>query len=47
MTENIDTTTENNYGKQLTDSLTGILKGDTDLDQARKEILREKYAVTD
>ena len=31
----------------LTDSLTGILKGDTDLDQAREERLREKYAITD
>ena len=31
----------------LTDCLTGILKGDTDLDQAKEERLREKYAVTD
>ena len=31
----------------LTDSLTGILKGDSDLDQAKEERLREKYAVTD
>jgi prevent-host-death family protein len=31
----------------LTDSLTGILKGDTDLDQAKEERLSEKYAVTD
>ena len=31
----------------LTDSLTGILKGDTDLAQTKKERLREKYAVTD
>ena len=31
----------------LTDSLTGILKGDTDLDQAREERLRDKYAITD
>lgn len=31
----------------LTDSLTGILKTDTDLDQAKDERLREKYAVTD
>ena len=31
----------------LTDSLTGILKGDTDLDQAKEERLREKYADTD
>ena len=31
----------------LTDSLTGILKGDTDLDQAKEARLREKYAVTD
>ena len=31
----------------LTDSLTGILKGDTDLEQAKEERLREKYAVTD
>ena len=29
----------------LTDSLTGVLKGDRDLDQARKESLEEKYAV--
>lgn len=27
----------------LTDSLTGILKGDYDLDQAREERLKEKY----
>ena len=31
----------------LTDSLTGILKGDTDLDQGKEARLREKYAVTD
>lgn len=31
----------------LTDSLTGILKGDMDIDQAREESLREKYAVND
>ena len=31
----------------LTDSLTGTLKGDTDLDQTKKARLREKYAVTD
>ena len=31
----------------LTDSLTGILKADVDLDQAKEERLREKYAVTD
>ena len=31
----------------LTDSLTGILKADADLDQAKEERLREKYAVTD
>ena len=31
----------------LTDSLTGILKGDIDMDQAREERLREKYEVTD
>lgn len=31
----------------LTDSLTGILKGDDDIDTARDERLREKYAITD
>ena len=31
----------------LTDSLTGILKADADIDQAKEERLREKYAVTD
>lgn len=31
----------------LTDSLTGILKGDMDVDQAREERLREKYEITD
>ncbi len=31
----------------LTDSLTGILKGDIDMDQAREERLREKYEITD
>ena len=31
----------------LTDSLTGILKGDVDLKQAKEERLREKYETTD
>lgn len=31
----------------LTDSLTGILKGDCDLDQARAERLTEKYEAAD
>ncbi len=31
----------------LTDSLTGILKGNTDLDQAKEERLKEKYAAAD
>ncbi len=31
----------------LTDSLTGILKADTDIAQAKEERLKEKYAVTD
>ncbi len=31
----------------LTDSLTGILKGDMDMDQAREEGLRERYEITD
>jgi len=31
----------------LTDSLTGILSGDTDIDQAREERLKEKYESTD
>ena len=31
----------------LTDSLTGILKGDKDIDQAKEERLREKYEVVD
>ncbi len=31
----------------LTDSLTGILKGDMDIDRAREERLREKYEITD
>ena len=31
----------------LTDSLTGILKGNDDIDTARDERLREKYALTD
>ena len=31
----------------LTDSLTGILKEDADLDQVKEERLREKYALTD
>lgn len=31
----------------LTDSLTGILKGDMDIDQAKEERLREKYEITD
>ena len=31
----------------LTDSLTGILKEDKDLDQMKEERLKEKYAITD
>ena len=31
----------------LTDSLTGILKGDYDLDQAREEGLAKKYEIAD
>lgn len=31
----------------LTDSLTGILKGDHDLNDAREEGLREKYGIDD
>ena len=31
----------------LTDSLTGILKENADLDQVKEERLREKYAITD
>ena len=30
----------------LTDSLTGILKGDRDIDKAREKNLKEKYEVT-
>ena len=30
----------------LTDSLTGILKGDTDIDKEREKNLKEKYEVT-
>jgi len=31
----------------LTDSLTGILKSDTDLDEAKAERMREKYEAAD
>lgn len=31
----------------LTDSLTGVLKGDYDMEQAREERLKEKYEITD
>ena len=31
----------------LTDSLTGILKGNTDVDSEKEERLRKKYEVTD
>ncbi|MCD8232760.1 MAG: type II toxin-antitoxin system prevent-host-death family antitoxin [Clostridiales bacterium] len=31
----------------LTDSLTGILKGDFNLDEEKTERLREKYEITD
>jgi prevent-host-death family protein len=31
----------------LTDSMTGILKGDYDLDEVKTERLREKYEITD
>jgi len=30
----------------LTDSLAGILKGDTEIDKAREQSLKEKYEVT-
>ena len=30
----------------LTDSLTGILRGDTDIDKTREHSLKEKYEVT-
>ena len=30
----------------LTDSLTGILRGDTDIDKVREQRLKEKYEVT-
>ena len=30
----------------LTDSLTGILKGDTDIDKVREQSLKEKYEAT-
>jgi len=30
----------------LTDSLTGILKGDTDIDKVREQRLKEKYEAT-
>lgn len=31
----------------LTDSLTGVLKGDYEIEQAREERLKEKYEITD
>ena len=31
----------------LTDALTGILKSDMDIAQAKEERLKEKYAITD
>lgn len=31
----------------LTDSLTGLLKGNYDYDDAREEALKEKYEITD
>lgn len=31
----------------LTDSLTGVLKGDYDLEKERESRLREKYEITD
>ncbi|MBQ9252507.1 MAG: type II toxin-antitoxin system prevent-host-death family antitoxin [Clostridia bacterium] len=31
----------------LTDSLTGILSGDTEIKEARKERMKERYAVAD
>lgn len=31
----------------LTDSLTGILKGDYNLDEVKSERLKEKYEITD
>ena len=47
---------QNNFGRfipkdaavsYLTDSLTGILKEDYDLDEVRKESVREKYGFVD
>ena len=34
-------------GSYLTDSLTGILKSDVDLDSVREERLKEKYEIAD
>ena len=34
-------------GSYLTDSLTGILKGNEDVSKVRDERLRHKYAITD
>lgn len=31
----------------LTDSLTGVLKGDYDMEQVREERMKEKYEITD
>lgn len=39
--------TINETVSNLTDSLTGILKADVDIKQAKEERLKEKYALTD
>jgi len=38
---------KNKTASYLTDSLTGILKGNYDYDDAREEALKEKYEITD
>lgn len=47
---------QNNFGRYiprdtavsyLTDSLTGILKGDTSITQAKEERLKEKYEIAE
>ncbi|MBR6359495.1 MAG: type II toxin-antitoxin system prevent-host-death family antitoxin [Lachnospiraceae bacterium] len=38
---------KNSAVSYLTDSLTGILKNDTDIKQARHERLNRKYEITD
>ena len=45
--DNVHSDNDKGISAPLTDSLTGVLKNDVDLDDARSERLREKYGFSD